>query len=165
GEEDAGLSQQHYDNRAAQAHQRANLYHQASPANAGLVNAHGQSVTYVKKFVVDQAAENSNHENVENGADDQRTENSDGHISGRVLGFLRCRGDGIKTDIGKENDCCPAADAGPSVFATDARVGRHEGMPVDLHQLRMVQQIMAAHGHKHNQHANFDIDDHSVEIG
>src|SRR5882724_2137408 len=165
GKEDARLSQQHNHNGAAQTHERANFHHQTAPADSGLVYAHGKCIANVEKFIVDQAAKYADNENIEDGADDQRTENSNGHIPRRIFGFLRCRGDGVKPDIGEENYGRTAAHSGPSILAADTGVGRHERMPVSLDQFRMIEKVMAPHSHKHYQHANLDIDNCSIEVG
>src|ERR1700704_4193913 len=165
GEKDAGLAQQHDHNRAAQSHERANFYHQASPADAGLVDTHGKCVAHVEEFVIHQAAQDANHKNVENRADNQRSQNSNRHISRRIFGFLRRGGDSVKADISEKDDSRAAADTGPSILARDTRVWRHERMPIDLHQLGMVEQIMTAYRHKNNQDTNLDIDNRCIEIG
>ena len=133
--------------------------------NAGFVDANGKRITHIEKLVIDQAAKNADHQNIENGADHQRTQNADRHIARGILGFLRRSGNGVKADIGEENYRCAAADAGPSILAADAGVWRHKRMPVNLHQLRMIQQIVTADGDKHNQDADLYIDDGGVEVG
>src|SRR5215831_969319 len=165
GEEDARLPQQHDHNRAAQAHERADFDHQTAPADAGFVDAHGERIANVEEFVIDQTAKNADDQNIEDRADHQRTKDADRHVAGWILGFLRRGGDSVETDIGEKDDGSAAADAGPSILAAHAGVGRHERMPVDGHQFRMLQQVISTQDHKHNQDANFDIDDCGVEVG
>jgi hypothetical protein len=54
-------------------------------------------------LVVHQAGEDGGNQNVEDGADHQRTKNADGHILLRILGLLGRGGDGVKADVGKED--------------------------------------------------------------
>jgi len=46
----------------------------------------------------------SAHQYVQHRADQQATEDADGHVARRILGFLRGGGDGIESDVGEEHD-------------------------------------------------------------
>ncbi len=85
-----------------------------SPASAPAVITVGGCVQAViekgngeRRFDVDRppghhAGEHDSHENVEDGASNQRGNDTDGQIALRVLGFLRGGGNGVEADVGKE---------------------------------------------------------------
>src|ERR1700691_1896735 len=85
---------------------------------------------HVELGVAHHAGEYQGDDHVENGADDQAREDSDGHVALRVLGLARRGRDGIETDVGEEND------AGGGEYAADAvntrlpGVRRNERVPV-----------------------------------
>ena len=69
-----------------------------------------------RRFDVDflprhHAGEHGGHQDVENGADDQRGDDADGQVALRILGFLRGGGDGVESDIGEEDVGRARADA------------------------------------------------------
>ena len=104
GEEHAGLPQQHDQHHAAQAGNRAELHEDAAPAHAGVIDADGHRIGDVQCGVRHNAGEKAGNENIEDGADHQRTENADGHIPLRIFRFLRGGGNRVESDVGEEND-------------------------------------------------------------
>ena len=64
------------------------------------------------------AAQDVRKQHIKDGTDDERTEDADRHIALGILRFLGCRGDGIKTDICKEDDA-----RGPENALTRRRSG------------------------------------------
>ena len=50
------------------------------------------------------AAENVREQHVENGAEDERTENADGHVAFRISRFLSGGRDGIETNISEKHN-------------------------------------------------------------
>ena len=101
--------------------------------------------------VFHHSEENDGNSDVENRADDQRTDDADGKIALRIFGFLRRGGDGIETDVGEKHDCAAGDNPG------EARGS--EGLPVggiDQH---------AADDQKRENRANLHGHDHIIGFG
>src|SRR5258708_21696550 len=126
GKEPPRLPQQHDHDGTAQPHQCADFDHQASPTYSSNVNADRQRIAHVQVFVIDQAAQNTGGQDVQHGADDQRTQNADGHDFGRVLGLLGGGGNGVKTAVREEDDGHTAGSARPSVNTPNASISRNK---------------------------------------
>ncbi len=89
--EDSRLSEQHHQQDRAQAGQRACIHNVASPAHAGFANRQRNRSAHIQARIMYGSGQQERNQNVENGADHQRAENSDGHIALRIPGFLRSR--------------------------------------------------------------------------
>ncbi len=70
------------------------------------------------------------NEEIEDGDDEERSEEADRHVAAGVLRFLGGGADGIESEVGEEDDARSAQDASPSEVAPFAGGGRNEGMPV-----------------------------------
>ena len=63
----------------------------------------------------DQACEDYCDADVEQGADEERREDADGHIAPRMPALLACGRDRIEPDVGEEDDRTAGENARPSV--------------------------------------------------
>ncbi len=79
------------------------------------------------------------HRYVQEGADYQRTKDADGHVLLGIACFLGCGGNGVETDIRKENNCGASQDARPAVGTERACVGRQKHFPVRVSEVRVLQ--------------------------
>src|SRR5580704_18719729 len=131
GEENAALAQKHDEHDGAEAENGSNFDQETAPCDAGSIDADGDGISDVEGLVVDQSGKYDGDEDIEDGADDKRTENADGHVAPRILGFLGCSGYGVETDVGEEDGGGARTDTAPAESAgTICR--RYEWMPVQF---------------------------------
>ena len=90
----------------------------------------GDGVRYVQRGVGNDTRKQAGNQDVQNRANNQGTQNADGHIPLGVLGFLRGRRNRVKSDIGEEDDRRPARDSRPAVSPERSLVGGNERMPI-----------------------------------
>jgi len=64
---------------------------------------------------VAEADEDDGNADVEDGADDECGDDADGEVALRIFTLFGGGGDGVKTDVGEEDDGAAGEDAGPSV--------------------------------------------------
>jgi len=127
GEPDARLSVLEDEKRAQHAHERADD-DDGTPDGTGseLLEGVGDgslgSGALAEDGILHHAEQDERHADVEDGADDERGDDSEGNVFLRILGFLGGGGDGVKADVGEENDCAAGEDAAES--------GGCEGNPV-----------------------------------
>ena len=114
GEEDARLAQQHDQHHGCQAEDRADLHQQRAPAHARCVNAQRHWIGDIQQLVVHQAGQHGGDQDVEDGADHQRTEDADRHIPLRILGFLGRRGNSVEADVREKDGSCGLAESRPN---------------------------------------------------
>ena len=62
-----------------------------------------------------QTGENYNYRDVKNGANDERGQDSDGHVALRILAFFGGGRDGIKANVREKNDRATGENAGPAI--------------------------------------------------
>ncbi len=87
----ARLSQQHHQHHRCQPAQRAEFHNEADPGQVHPVNGNSQRGGNIQLFIVHDTGQHQRIQNVEHGADEQRTDNSDGHVTLGIARFL-CRG-------------------------------------------------------------------------
>ena len=104
GEKDARLAKKHDHHRATQSADGAELHQEASPQRTPVMSmpiAIGSGTFSVVYFT--RPVRTAGDEDVKNRADDQRTQNADGHVALRILGFLRRGGDRVEADVCEED--------------------------------------------------------------
>ena len=99
------------------------------------------------------------NQDIEHGANQQRPDDADGHVALRILGLLRGGADGVKADVGKEDDSRAAHDTGPAELPRVPRLAGINGC--------QLAGLIGAHGAgDEEQHdGDFDEDDDVVEVG
>ena len=111
----------------------------ASAANFTRTDSHVIPVTSIatatgsatsRLLVRHHAGHHECHQDIEDGADDQRAQDPDRHVLLRSSCLLRGGRDGVEADIGKEHHRRAAQDAAPAELAERAGVRRDEGDPV-----------------------------------
>ena len=115
--------------------------------------------------VGNHSSQQAGNQDVKNGADHQRSEDADGHVLLRVLGFLRGGRDGVESDVGEEDDTGGARDPRPPILAECSLVGRDEGMPVRGGQRRMLEHERTRNGDEDQHDRHLDNHDGRVEVG
>ena len=104
-----------------------------------------------ERGVFHHSQENDGNADVEDRADDQRTDDADGKIALRIFGFLRRGGDGIEADVGEKDDRAAGDDPAEARGSERLPVG---GM--DQH---------AADDQKRKDRANLHGHDHVIGFG
>ena len=75
---------------------------------------HRRSIVH-QRAPMDQAGEHDRDSDVEDGADDQRGDDADGHIALRILALLGRGGDGVESDVGEEDDGAAGEESRPAI--------------------------------------------------
>src|ERR1019366_10202968 len=132
-----------------------NLDEKGSPADSRGIDCKSHWRRYVQSFIADQAGEHKRDKNVENGADDKRTEDANRHIALGVLGFLSSSGYGVESNICKENRCSR------SRYAKQAEVAlavsrRNKRMPIRSSHIGMLIEEVAANDKEDPYNGDFD---------
>ncbi len=120
-EEDARLAvlkhQQHRRNRD----HGAKRHDPAGGLEPGDFQCSGERVGRAKLHVRHEAGGDDTDDHVDQRADGQTAENSDGQVTLRILCLFGRRRDGVEADVGEEDDGRALVDAGPAVRAQRAR--------------------------------------------
>ena len=122
-------------------------------------------ISHIQRRVGNDSSQQAGNQNVKNGADDQRSQNADGHVLLRIFGFLRRRRDGIESDIGEEDDTGGARDSRPAILSERSLIGRDEGMPVGGGQGGMLQHERSRDGDEDQHDRNLGNHDGRIEVG
>src|SRR5208337_4720191 len=67
--------------------------------------------------------EHDHHRDVQHGADHQRGDDAARQVALRILAFLGGGGDGVKADVGEENDRTAGEDSRPAVGSVGVPIG------------------------------------------
>ena len=167
GVEDAGLAvHQHQDDRG-QADDGADLddLGEPAPGRAERVDRDRDRIGHVQQFVVDHQGHHDGNQDVQHGADQQRTDDAERHVALRVLGFLAGGGHRFEADVGEEHDRCGAEDAAPAVFAFLAGRFRDERIPVGLQGIEVLDHVPADDDDEGDDDRGLDGDDDVVDLG
>ena len=73
----------------------------------------------IQCFIAHHARHDSGDQDVEERANHQRAQDSDGHVALRIFRFLRRGGDGIEADVGEEDGRGSGGDASNSKTVPD----------------------------------------------
>ena len=87
------------------------------PLRAEGVDRDRDRIGHVQLGVGDDQRQHDRHQDVDDGADDQRADDPERHVLGRVLGFLAGGRDRLEADIGEEDDRGGAQDSAPAELA------------------------------------------------
>ncbi len=164
--EDARLAIHQNQHHRGQADDCASLHQlrEPRPLRAKRVDSDRDGIGHVERLVVDDQRHHDRDEDVDRGADEQRTEQADRHVLRRVLGFLACGRDCLETDIGKEHDRCRAKDAAPAELTLVAARWRNEGRPVGLERTEMRDHKGTANHDEGDDDGQLDRDDDVVDL-
>src|SRR5215470_8047793 len=165
GIEDARLAKQHDQHDRAQPGQRAGIDDIAAPLDAGFTNRQRHRRSDVQTGIMNRSCEQAGYDDVQEGADDERAENSDGHVFLRLLGFLGGSGYRVESDISEEHHSSTAQDAGPAVGSEGPGVGRNEYLPVLAGGSRMLEHEGERNGDEGQDRRQLDEDNGGIEIG
>ena len=102
------------------------------------------------------AAEHVGEQHVENGAEDERTENADGHVALGISRFLGGGRDRIETDVGEEDD------AGRAEDAKDSAIGVVNALRRDISRRRGNQRRVI--GRIHESPSDADDEQHDAHL-
>src|SRR4029077_6450431 len=91
--------------------------------------------------VADDAGEQSCGDDIKDSAQRQRSEDPDGHVLLRILGFLRRGGDGIESNVGEKYFARAAQYARPSELAGYPGVGRNKWRPIGLSLGKVIENV------------------------
>ncbi len=163
GVEDAGLAEEHDEHDGGEAEDSADFDKDGAPGDAGGIDGEGYGSGDVQRLVVDQAGEHERDRDIEDGADDERAKDADGHVALRVLGLLSGSGDGVKANVSEEDGRCSTRDAEEAEVSV-AIGWRDEGVPVGGSDLWVMEEEEPADGEKDADDAELDDDDGGVEI-
>src|SRR5439155_2302093 len=98
------------------------------------------------------------------GANGKRAEDANGHIFLWVLGFLRRGGDGVETDIGKENYAGGPQNARPAMIAEGAGIRGDEWGPISNSLLLVSEDIGGRDADEDEHREELDEDNRCIEI-
>jgi len=154
------LAHHHNQNDGAETGDGTHLNQRAKPTKSlpGTVDGQGDRGGYGKFLEGNNSGEDKGDEDVEDGADQQRAEDSFRHIALGVAGFLGGSGDGVEADIGEEDHSCSGENAAPPVFPEASSILRNEGNPV------VGVDVGRTAENKENDNRKFDDHDGIVEI-
>src|SRR6202040_1015218 len=95
----------------------------------GLLDGDEHRMRNIELPIGGESRHHERHQDVEHRTDRQRSENSYGHVSLRILGLLRRRRNGVEPDVGEEDNRRAANDAAPAVTTVPFSRG-NERMPI-----------------------------------
>ena len=124
----------------------------------------GNRIGHIQNAVFDQASEHARHQDVKNRADNQGSQNADGHVAPGIFRFLRGGRDGVKSDVGEEDYARCGRDTGDTKVAISASVRRDEWRPISNRFSSVRQNIVHAQGDENQQHRNFYHHNGRVEV-
>ena len=167
GVEDAGLAiHQHQDDRG-QADDRADLdgLGEPRPLRAEGVDRDRDRIGHVQRVVGDDQGHHDRHQDVDDRAGDERADDPERHVLGRVLGFLAGGRDRFEADVGEEDDRGGAQDSAPPELALFTGRRRDERVPIGRVGRQVREDDGAADEDEGDQHRHLDGDDDVVELG
>src|SRR5713226_4736322 len=153
GVEDASLPQKHDQHHAGESSECAEGDDVGGAGQSSIQESAGDGGFDVDFAPGHHAGQHGSDQNVEDGADHQRSNNSYGQIALRVLGFLGGGGDRIKSDVGEEDISRACADAGES----------HGGKCVPVSAPVAGAQVAEAQSDDEQHHRHLDDDDGGVK--
>ena len=165
--EDAGLAVHQHQHDRGQADNRAGLddLREPQPFLAERIDGDGDRIRNVEVLVVDDQRQHDRHQYVENGADDQRTDDADRHVLLRVARLLTGGRDRLESDIGEEHDRRGTEDAAPAELALFAGRFRNERLPVRRQRVPVLHHHPAADDDEGDDDAGLDGNDDVVDLG
>ena len=119
-----------------------------------MVGCHCDWIRYIELAVGDNARGDCRHQNVEQRANKERTDDGDGHVALRIFRLLRRGADGVEADVGEENNTRAGHNAAPAEVTGVAGVRWNERMPVhgrDCMKRPEDEQQHHRHFHQHNE--------------
>ena len=123
----ARLSHEHDQHRRRQTNDHPDIGQQPKPPQGrDRTQRNDDRRGHVELSVRNEARHHEGHEDVEHRTDGERPQHPDRQIALRILRLLRRRGHGVESDIGEEDQACPARDAAPPELAEVAGVRRDE---------------------------------------
>ena len=126
GIEHARLAQKHHQHDAGKAGQRAQGDDVRRLVNPRSRNARAIGASMLISRHGTMPVRTRRDSNVQDRADQQRSDDADGQVALRILGLLRRGGDGIEADVGEKYVRSSGADAGEA----DGREGRPVRTPI-----------------------------------
>jgi len=139
GKEDAGLAVEEDQHDRGDAEHGPDRDQPRPPGDTDVLQGEGHRGRGVEHGVRDNPGENCRDDDVEGGADDERPQDPDREVPLGSLHLLRCGGDRVKADVGKEDDGRPGDHPAPpegeervpvgGVYAPDAECDedKHHG--------------------------------------
>src|ERR1700682_334715 len=129
--EDSRLPHEHDEHDRSKAGDCTDVDDRPQPGEcrASLLYCDEHRVRNVEFLVRSKSRHDEGHQDVEHRAYRQRSENSYGHVSLRILGLLRRRRYGVEPYVGEEDNGRAPHDAAPAVV-TVPLTGGNERMPV-----------------------------------
>ena len=128
--QDPRLSEQQDEDHRRQPGKGCEFHQNGQPPDPGDIDRDRHRIGNTKALVRHHAGHHECHQDVEDGADDQRAQDPDRHILLRSSRLLCGGRDGVEADIGKEHHRRTAQNAAPAELAEGAGVRRDEGDPV-----------------------------------
>jgi hypothetical protein len=167
GVEDAGLRIHQHQDHGGEADDRADLddLGEPAPGRAEIVDHDGDGIGNVELVVGHQQGHDRGDHHVDDGADDQRADDAERHVLGRVLGFLAGGGDRLEADIGEEDDGGGAHDAVDAESPGPVFSGMNGVQFLALRSPEIGEDDEAADDDEGDQHADLDGDDDVVDLG
>src|ERR1043165_7285282 len=123
-----------------------------------MIGRNGDGIGNVKLGVWHAASRNRRNQNVEDGTDEQRSNDGNRHVFLRISRFLSRRAYGIETDIGEKHNPRTGHDSAPAEMPVSARWW-NERMPV-----RSSNGVRSSHD-KEQYHDDFHEHDKIIEVG
>jgi hypothetical protein len=157
------LREEHDENDRGQAEDDSELYNRSKPADPGRIDANRDRIRHIQSVEWHDSGEDKADNHVQNRADQERAQNTDGHIAPRIFRLLRRGRDGIESDIRKKHHSGAAHHARPAVNSKTL-VGRDEG-PFGVARgdpVQCAESGRSAHDKKHNHH-QLDRDNKIIE--
>ncbi len=144
-EQDAGLAVGHHQHHGAHAQDRSQVDEAGDPVFTGhLQRQRHRMVDTLEVHVRHDAGHDRSDHDIQDGADDQRTDDADWQVARRILDFLGGRGDGVEADEGKEHQ----------------RGGAHHARHAVWHVRLPVFRLDVADTDRDEQQHDADLDDH-----
>src|SRR6266568_5542233 len=95
-----------------------------------MVGGHSDRLRHVKALVRSNPGCNGGNQDVKDCADQQGSNDPDGHVALGILRLLCRSADGVETYICEEDQTSSAKHTGPAKLTPMPRVGRNERMPI-----------------------------------
>ena len=107
GHQHAGRTEQTDEHHRGEPGQSRRGDHRLRPRHPDLRERLGDRGLRVQLVVLHHPGQHDDHTDVEDRADEERPDDSDGHVACGLLGLLGLRGDGVEADVREEDDGGP----------------------------------------------------------
>ena len=150
------LAQQHHKDHRCETRDHRQAHQDVKQRKRNFVQCKVKRGRNVELFVIHNAGEHIGIQNEQNGANHQRSDDTDRHVALRIFGLLRGGGYSIETNVGEEDRSRSRQDAAPAEVTELASVGR------DKRNVIGVVDVTPSNRDEHYHHGDFQKHDDRI---